>query len=188
MENWLYHWLYEINARIDLAFSQRTGIRTGCCSHGGQCAPRGRPYPDMVLKNCKLLGVQPEQVVKVDNTIPGVEEGLRTNTWAIHLYMTGNEVGLTEDELDRLGHSERDQFLMSAKLRGEQCAHYMIPSIRELPPYLQKINELIKNGHSLVTFHRKTRRQTLTQIFHEFFCCKAQHPQIDFRPKKVAGH
>ena len=35
-----------------------------------------------------------EAMVKVDDTLPGIEEGLNCNMWTISLALTGKEVGL----------------------------------------------------------------------------------------------
>jgi phosphonoacetaldehyde hydrolase len=56
--------------------------------------PAGRPAPWMVLQNMFNTGVYPpEAVVKVDDTKPGIDEGLNAGTWTIGLAKTGNEVG-----------------------------------------------------------------------------------------------
>ena len=57
--------------------------------------PAGRPYPYMCLQNAINLKVTTVQsCVKVDDTVPGVEEGLNAGMWTVGLAVSGNEVGL----------------------------------------------------------------------------------------------
>ena len=52
--------------------------------------PAGRPEPWMCLENAKNLGVYPmESIVKVDDTLPGIEEGLNAGMWSIGLAKRG---------------------------------------------------------------------------------------------------
>ena len=53
--------------------------------------PAGRPYPYMCLQNVINLQVSPvEACVKIDDTIPGIEEGLNAGMWTIGLAVSGN--------------------------------------------------------------------------------------------------
>ncbi|MEE8635622.1 MAG: phosphonoacetaldehyde hydrolase, partial [Acidiferrobacterales bacterium] len=65
--------------------------------------PAGRPYPYMCLQNVMNLGVTMVQsCVKIDDTVPGVEEGLNAGMWTIGLAISGNEVGLPLKEWEAL--------------------------------------------------------------------------------------
>jgi phosphonoacetaldehyde hydrolase len=65
--------------------------------------PAGRPYPWMAYQNAIRLGVYPMQAfVKIGDTLPDIEEGLNAGTWTIGLTMTGNLLGLTEADRDKL--------------------------------------------------------------------------------------
>ena len=67
----------------------------------------------MCLQNVINLGVSPVNAcVKVDDTIPGVEEGLNAGMWTVGLAMSGNEIGLSLKEvqaLDPADHERRPQ-------------------------------------------------------------------------------
>ena len=57
----------------------------------------------MCLKNAENLGVFPmEAIVKIGDTLPDVAEGINAGMWTIGLAKTGNEIGLTEEEIDAL--------------------------------------------------------------------------------------
>ena len=69
--------------------------------------PAGRPAPWMVMSNMQQARVfPPEAVVKVDDTKPGISEGLNAGTWTIGVAKTGNEVGLNQQELAALPAEE----------------------------------------------------------------------------------
>ena len=56
---------------------------------------KGRPYPYMSLTNVMELGVKHlAACVKIDDTQPGIDEGLNAGMWTIALACSGNEVGL----------------------------------------------------------------------------------------------
>jgi phosphonoacetaldehyde hydrolase len=65
--------------------------------------PAGRPEPWMALLNAMELRVFPmEALVKIDDTLPGIAEGLNAGMWTIGLAKTGNEIGLSEAEITTL--------------------------------------------------------------------------------------
>ena len=70
---------------INLRDAERQGYQpdsTVCASD----VPAGRPYPFMCLQNAINLGVTTVRAcVKVDDTVPGVEEGLNAGMWTIGL-------------------------------------------------------------------------------------------------------
>src|SRR5437764_15041618 len=76
--------------------------------------PAGRPYPSMCLQNAINLRVTTVQsCVKVDDTVPGVEEGLNAGMWTIGLAVSGNEVGLPLEQWQAL--SEQDKTIKRAR-------------------------------------------------------------------------
>ena len=57
----------------------------------------------MCVQNAMHLRVYPfEACVKVDDTLPGIDEGLNAGMWTIGLARTGNELGLNAEEIARL--------------------------------------------------------------------------------------
>ncbi|MCP5518859.1 MAG: phosphonoacetaldehyde hydrolase [Verrucomicrobiales bacterium] len=110
--------------------------------------PAGRPEPWMCLENARRLGIYPmAALVKVDDTLPGVEEGLNAGMWGVGLAKTGNEVGLTAQEIDALAPEERERRLTRARTRMRQTgAHYVIDGIWDLVPVLDDINRRLAAG------------------------------------------
>jgi len=110
--------------------------------------PAGRPYPWMVMRNMLETDVfPPAAVVKVDDTVVGVEEGLNAGTWAIGVSKTGTLVGLNEEEI-RTTTQAALRFKVDAaneKLR-RSGAHYSIEEIGQLPQAILDIEERLKKG------------------------------------------
>ena len=110
--------------------------------------PAGRPEPWMVLQNMFDLGIfPPEAVVKVDDTKPGISEGLNAGAWTIGLAKTGNEVGLNLEEINALAPEELEPMLTKARLGLAQMgAHYVVDSIAEVPAVIEDINMRLARG------------------------------------------
>lgn len=110
--------------------------------------PAGRPEPWMVLSNMQQGRVfPPEAVVKVDDTKPGISEGLNAGTWTIGLSKTGNEVGLNEEELAALSAEEvRRKVARAADGLAKMGAHYVVESIVDVPPIITEIEQRLKMG------------------------------------------
>jgi phosphonoacetaldehyde hydrolase len=108
----------------------------------------GRPEPWMVLQNMFNMGIYPpEAVVKVDDTKPGIEEGLNAGTWAVGLAKTGNEMGLNLAEINRLPAEQLAARLKKARAELARVgAHYVVDSIADLPAVVEDINSRLARG------------------------------------------
>ena len=110
--------------------------------------PEGRPAPWMCVQNAMQLGVYPfAACVKVDDTIPGIEEGLNAGMWTIGLAKTGNEIGLTEEEINRLDPEVLQTQLEAVYQRMHQSgAHYVVDGIWDVPAVLDDIQSRLTRG------------------------------------------
>lgn len=125
--------------------------RRGYVPDSSVCAtqvPAGRPQPWMVMQNMINTGVYPpEAVVKVDDTKPGIGEGLNAGVWTVGLAKTGNEVGLNLEEINAL-----DPALLASKVEGARAglaqsgAHYVVDGIADLVPVVDAINARLARG------------------------------------------
>lgn len=115
----------------------------------------GRPDPAMLEAVCQKFSIDdPKCVVNVDDSIPGILAGDRAGCWNIYVYQTGNGVGKSQKELEDLPKKEREVLLAEAKAKGIGVAHYCIPSVAELPEYLETIETLVKQGYSPKNFNK----------------------------------
>jgi phosphonoacetaldehyde hydrolase len=110
--------------------------------------PAGRPEPWMVISNMQQSRVfPPEAVVKIDDTKPGIAEGLNAGTWTIGLSKTGNEVGLNEQELAALSAEEVERKVdRAADGLAKSGAHYVVESISDVPAVIAQIEQRLKMG------------------------------------------
>lgn len=132
---------------VNLADAKRQGYEpdsTVCASD----VPHGRPYPYMCLQNVINLGVTTVHAcVKVDDTIPGVEEGLNAGMWTVGLAVSGNEVGLSLADWQALDGAEQERLRGRAHQRMQQCgAHYVVDTIADLIPCIDEIAARIRRG------------------------------------------
>jgi phosphonoacetaldehyde hydrolase len=103
--------------------------------------PAGRPAPWMCMENARRLNAYPvEAVVKVDDTIPGIEAGLNCGMWTIAVAKTGNEIGLSHADVTAMPADELARRLDAAYRRlGQAGAHYVIDGIDDILPCLDDI-------------------------------------------------
>ncbi|GLR13509.1 phosphonoacetaldehyde hydrolase [Chitinimonas prasina] len=110
--------------------------------------PGGRPGPWMALANVIELGVSElASCIKVDDTVPGIEEGLAAGMWTVGLSLSGNEVGLSLDEVQALPAAEVEARRRRAANKLAQAgAHYVIDSIADLPAVVAAIALRLARG------------------------------------------
>lgn len=105
-------------------------------------APQGRPAPWLIFECAKRLGVYPaRRIVKVDDTIVGIEAGCNAGTWTVGITRSGNLIGLSEAEFDALPAAEQQQRLADASgLMFDAGADFVIESVKEIPSLIEEIN------------------------------------------------
>ena len=136
-----------------MKINQADAKRQGYVPDATVCAadvPAGRPYPYMCLQNVIKLGVSAVQAcVKIDDTVPGIEEGLNAGMWTIGLAVSGNEVGMKLDEWRALPPAEQKIKRDRAYTRMQQCgAHYTVDTIADIMPCIDDIQARIRRGEA----------------------------------------
>jgi phosphonoacetaldehyde hydrolase len=109
---------------------------------------QGRPSPLMMYRTMADLGVYPPSaIVKVDDTTPGIEEGLAAGTWTVGITASGNEVGLSLEEWLTLSPADRR---VRADRAGDVLrrvgAHYLIDTVADLVPVIDQIEQRMAAG------------------------------------------
>eukprot|EP01037_Dinobryon_pediforme_P035590 gene35590-biopygen20704 len=102
----------------------------------------------MMYRTFLDLGVYPAHtVVKVDDTEPGIAEGLAAGTWTVGLAVSGNAMGLSRAEVEALtpGDFARRRDAASAKLI-RAGAHVVIDSVADLLPVLDDFEGRLARG------------------------------------------
>jgi phosphonoacetaldehyde hydrolase len=103
--------------------------------------PAGRPSPLMMYRTFADLGVYPPStVVKVDDTEPGIAEGRAAGTWTVGVAVSGNALGLSEEEWRALDAVQREERGGAARatLRATG-ADYVIDTIADLLAVIDEI-------------------------------------------------
>lgn len=108
----------------------------------------GRPGPLMMYRTMADLGVHPPSaVVKVDDTVPGIQEGLAAGTWTVGITASGNEVGLSLDDWQALPPDEqRARADRAGEVLRRAGAHYLIDTVADLLPVIDQIEQRMAAG------------------------------------------
>lgn len=108
----------------------------------------GRPAPWMCFENLKRLGVYPvESAVKVDDTLPGIEAGLAAGMWTVGVIRTGNELGLSAEEVAALPAEELATRLRQGRQRFLQAgAHAVVDGVGDLAAVIEGFEQRLTRG------------------------------------------
>lgn len=120
-------------------------VRVICCDDVAE----SRPSP-MGMRACMdtlgLLG-QEAWVVKVDDTLPGIQEGLNAGCWTVGVAASGNALGWSLDQWENASNAEREKALGPArKLLQEGGAHEVVNSVADLLLALANIEVRLQKG------------------------------------------
>ena len=110
--------------------------------------PAGRPHPWMCFRNAMELGTYPmSAMVKVGDTPLDVLEGLNAGMWTVAVTTSGNEMGLTLEDVQSMDAAELSNRIRSIRKRMEAIgAHFVIDDISGLGPVVEEINQLLAEG------------------------------------------
>ncbi|HUC86451.1 MAG TPA: phosphonoacetaldehyde hydrolase [Candidatus Acidoferrales bacterium] len=111
---------------------------------------QGRPAPWMIFHAARQLGIYPPRTfVKVGDTPADAAEGHAAGTWVVLVVRSGNEVGLSLDDLDALPPADLRARLQAARARLAACGpHYLIDTVADLMPVIDAISQRIANGET----------------------------------------
>jgi phosphonoacetaldehyde hydrolase len=110
----------------------------------------GRPAPWMIFRAMEATQCSPPHtVVKIGDTLPDVEAGMRAGVWSIGVTDTGNMAGCNKAVWEALSDSERvtrrDKATEEMKKLG---AHYVLTSVVDLPDLIREIDQRIFTGET----------------------------------------
>jgi phosphonoacetaldehyde hydrolase len=108
----------------------------------------GRPAPWMCFQNAMRLNVYPmASLVKIGDTVPDIEEGLNAGMWTIGIARTGNEIGLSQAEVEALQPDELKRRLHAVYTKLYAAgAHYVVDSLADTPAVLDHISQRMAHG------------------------------------------
>jgi len=110
-----------------------------------------RPSPWMAIEVAMAMETYPlGSCVKVDDTVPGIQEGLNAGMWTVGVVDSGSGMGLSEKDFEGMLQSSPEVIAsrrkVAARAMYEAGAHYVIGTVKSLPGVLQRIEERMKNG------------------------------------------
>ena len=128
--------------------AEADGLKPDYVVAGDELQAGGRPGPYMALANVLALGIGDVRAcVKVDDTVPGIEEGLRAGMWTVGLSLSGNEVGYSVAEFSKASKEEVDAGVAVAEAKLKNAgAHYVVRSVADLPAVLEQIAAEMRAG------------------------------------------
>lgn len=110
--------------------------------------PHGRPTPMNMYKCFLDLDVWPAHtVVKVDDTGVGIDEGREAGCWTVGVCLSGNEAGVTPEELAAMSEAETDMVRQRAiAALTRHVPDYMIDTVADLLPVIEEIEQRLARG------------------------------------------
>ncbi|MTH98861.1 phosphonoacetaldehyde hydrolase [Roseibium sp. RKSG952] len=103
--------------------------------------PEGRPGP-LGMYKCfvDLVAYPPSAVIKVDDTEPGIAEGVAAGCITVGLALSGNHAGKTAEELDRLPEHEKNAIRQKATEALKNAgADHVIDTVADLPALIETL-------------------------------------------------
>ncbi len=104
--------------------------------------PEGRPGPLGIYKcMVDLVAYPPAAIIKVDDTEPGIKEGVAAGCLTVGVSLSGNAVGKTPEELAALSAEEVDALRQHAtKILKDAGADYVIDTVADLPALIRELD------------------------------------------------
>lgn len=104
----------------------------------------GRPGPLGIYKCMVDLAVYPpEAIIKVDDTVPGIAEGVSAGCVTVGVALSGNAVGKTPQELAALPGAELDKLRKKAgALLKNAGADHVIDTVADLPALVDSLDNV----------------------------------------------
>jgi len=124
------------------------GYAPDCVVCADDLTAGARPGPWMALDCVQQLRINAvRHCVKVDDTVPGIEEGLNAGMWTVGLALSGSPAGLTLDEYHAATPEQLDAVRqrVTAELRAAG-AHYVIDTVADLPALIAQIQARAAQG------------------------------------------
>lgn len=108
----------------------------------------GRPGALMMYRTFLDLGVWPAWAcVKVDDTEPGILEGLAAGSWTVGVAASGNAMGLSYEELEALDDDDYlDRYERAEGTLRRAGAHIVIESVEDLIGAIDEIEGRLRRG------------------------------------------
>lgn len=134
--------------QVLMEIAARNGYQPDVTICADDLAAGSRPGPWMALECVQRLKINAVwRCVKVDDTLPGIHEGINAGMWTVGLALSGSPAGWTLDQYLQAGADARTAVRerVATEFRAAG-AHYVIDTIGDLPNVLDDISARLASG------------------------------------------
>jgi phosphonoacetaldehyde hydrolase len=131
----------QIMMDVIVPLAKKKGYSPDCMVFPDEVAGIGRPYPYMIWRNLEKLGMRSiSEVLKIGDTAADMQEGKNAGCLCVGVLKGSSMLGLNEEELAGLGHTETLGLLKTAKQNFKEAgADYVISGITDLPDLITSL-------------------------------------------------
>lgn len=129
--------------------AKRQGYVPDASVAGDEVAQGARPKPFMLYRSLDLMDITPIQsVIKIDDTVGGVGEGLNAGCWTVGVARYSNYMNIQSlEEADRMPAEEIESRLQKTRdILTKAGAHYVIDSLADIEPVIDDVNSRLARG------------------------------------------
>tara|TARA_Y100001970_G_C14191525_1_gene835668 strand:+ start:286 stop:1131 length:846 start_codon:yes stop_codon:yes gene_type:complete len=130
---------------------KKQGLFMDAFVSGDEVYNGSRPNPFMLFKCLELLNIpEMKSVVKFDDTVSGIEEGLNAGCWTVGITKWSNYMNVnTKEDEDKLLNNTKDFFDKineCNKKFSNAGAHYVVDNFYEITAVIKDINKKLSLG------------------------------------------
>lgn len=107
-----------------------------------------RPDPSMIIDNMVKLNIpDPKNIIKIDDTLVGIEEGKNAGCWTVAVagWSTYMDIKSIDEAKDLSIDEQKGKLKKSKEILSSSHADYVIETLDELPTIINIINNYIEN-------------------------------------------
>ena len=142
-----------VRSMVDIlaADAAEQGFHPDTTVAGDEVINGARPRPFMIYRNLDILDLHPIQsVIKVDDTVSGVGEGINAGCWTVGIARYSNYMNINSlEEAETIAEEEVQRRLaITRDLLERSGAHYVIDEFDELPGVIEDVNARLARGET----------------------------------------
>lgn len=124
------------------------GYTPDCTVCADDLVAGARPGPWMALDCVQQLKIGAvSRCIKVDDTMPGIAEGLNAGMWTVGVALSGSPAGWTLEEYLAASDDQRDAVRQRVTQEFKAAgAHFVIDSVADLLPLVAQIQQKVARG------------------------------------------
>lgn len=131
-----------------MVLAAQKGYEPDCTVCADDLEAGSRPGPWMALDCVRQLRIgSVSRCVKVDDTVPGIAEGLNAGMWTVAVALSGSPAGWTQAQFASASEAERASMREQVTPAFQNAgAHHVIDTVADLPAVLRHIEHRLALG------------------------------------------